>query len=65
MYQILAPSEDQIAIREAVAKTCAQFDDEYWLKTDETGEWPEKFTKASNFLIPDGGKSFRSNIASS
>ncbi|MFC6199660.1 acyl-CoA dehydrogenase family protein [Ponticaulis profundi] len=51
MYQILAPSEDQIAIREAVAKTCAQFDDEYWLKTDETGEWPEKFTKA----MADGG----------
>ncbi len=51
MFQISEPSEDQLAIRDAVARTCAQFDDEYWLKTDETGDWPEAFTQA----MADGG----------
>ncbi|MCL4131995.1 UNVERIFIED_CONTAM: hypothetical protein GTU68_005195 [Idotea baltica] len=44
-------NEDQQAIQEAVAKTCAQFDDDYWLKTDDTGEWPEEFCRA----MADGG----------
>lgn len=51
MFQISAPSEDQLAIRDAVAKTCKQFDDEYWLNVDTTGNWPEEFTKA----MADGG----------
>ena len=51
MFQISEPSEDQLTIRDAVARTCAQFDDEYWLKTDETGDWPEAFTQA----MADGG----------
>ena len=51
MFQISRPTEDQLAIRDAVARTCAQFDDEYWLKTDETGDWPEAFTQA----MADGG----------
>jgi acyl-CoA dehydrogenase len=39
-------TDDQRAIGEAVAKTCAQFDAAYWRKTDETGEWPRAFTDA-------------------
>lgn len=46
MYMVQAPSEDQLAIKDAVARTCAQFDDEYWRRADDTGEWPEAFTKA-------------------
>ncbi len=51
MYQITAPSEDQLAIRDAVAKTIQKFDDDYWLNVDTTGNWPEEFTKA----MADGG----------
>ena len=51
MHQIKQMNEDQQAIQEAVARTCSQFDDEYWLQTDTTGEWPEAFTKA----MADGG----------
>lgn len=46
MFAVSPPTEDQIAIREAVARTCSQFDEDYWYKTDESGEWPEAFTKA-------------------
>jgi acyl-CoA dehydrogenase len=51
MHQIDTLNEDQQAIRDAVAKICAQFDAEYWRRTDETGHWPEEFTKA----MADGG----------
>lgn len=51
MHQIKQMNEDQQAIQEAVARTCSQFDDEYWLQTDTTGDWPEAFTKA----MADGG----------
>ncbi|MBU6319887.1 MAG: acyl-CoA/acyl-ACP dehydrogenase [Alphaproteobacteria bacterium] len=51
MHQIDALNEDQQAIRDAVAKVCSQFDAEYWRRTDETGIWPEEFTKA----MADGG----------
>ena len=37
------PTEEQEAIRDGVAKVCAKYDDAYWLKTDETGEFPEAF----------------------
>ena len=40
MHNIAPMTEDQEAIRDAVAAVCAQFDAEYWRKTDETGEWP-------------------------
>ena len=40
MHVIQPMTEDQAAIRDAVAKTLEPFDDAYWLKTDETGEWP-------------------------
>ena len=46
MHQIAPMSEDQMAIKDAVAKTIAPFDDDYWLKTDETGNWPEEFCDA-------------------
>lgn len=44
-------TEEQEAIREGVAKVCAAFDDEYWRRTDETGEFPEAFVAA----IAEGG----------
>ena len=39
-------SEDQEAIREGVARTCADFDDGYWRETDVTGVFPEAFVGA-------------------
>jgi acyl-CoA dehydrogenase len=36
-------SEEQEAIREGVARVCANYGDDYWLKTDETGKFPEDF----------------------
>lgn len=51
MHAIADMTEDQIAIQRAVERTCQQFDDDYWLKTDDTGDWPEAFTKA----MADGG----------
>ncbi|MFZ4605483.1 MAG: acyl-CoA dehydrogenase family protein [Caulobacter sp.] len=45
------PTEEQQAIREAVGRICADFDDEYWRRTDETGEFPEAFARA----MADGG----------
>lgn len=46
MHNIAPMTEDQEAIRDAVAAVCAQFTPEYWRKCDETGNWPEEFTKA-------------------
>lgn len=46
MHTIQPMSEDQAAIRDAVAKTLEPFGDEYWAKTDETGAWPEEFCAA-------------------
>jgi len=36
-------TEDQEAIREAVARLCAQYGDDYWLETDNSGVFPEAF----------------------
>ena len=36
-------TEDQEAIREGVQRVCARYGDDYWLKTDETGKFPEDF----------------------
>lgn len=46
MHIISGMSESQSAIEAAVAKTCAQFDADYWRGADETGDWPEDFTAA-------------------
>jgi acyl-CoA dehydrogenase len=39
-------SEDQIAIREAVGRICASFDDEYWRECDRSGSFPVAFRAA-------------------
>ena len=40
-----------MSLRDAVAKTCARFDDAYWLKHDRNEEFPEDFRRA----IADAG----------
>ncbi len=37
---------EQEAIRESVARTCADFDDAYWLERDKSGEYPLDFHAA-------------------
>ncbi len=39
----LEPTEAQAAIAEAIAKICSKYDDQYWLKVDDTGKFPEAF----------------------
>lgn len=36
-------SQEQRAIREAVARICARFDDAYWLERERTGTFPDDF----------------------
>jgi len=36
-------SEDQSSIRDSVARICAKYDDAFWARTDETGQFPEAF----------------------
>jgi acyl-CoA dehydrogenase len=44
-------SAEQQAIREAIAKICAQFGDDYWLQKDHAAEFPHDFHQA---LARDG-----------
>ncbi len=44
-------SEEQQAIRAAIAKICAQFGDDYWLAKDARGEFPQELHQA---LARDG-----------
>ena len=39
-------SEQQVAIRDAIQKICADFPAEYWLERDTDGEFPEEFVAA-------------------
>ena len=39
-------SAEQQAIRDAVAKICARFGDDYWLKKDKDGGFPDDFHRA-------------------
>jgi len=39
-------SDDQLAIRAAVEEICRPFDDEYWLRKDRDGGFPEDFYRA-------------------
>lgn len=39
-------SDEQQAIVDSVTRLCANFDAEYWRRTDETGEFPEAFVAA-------------------
>ena len=44
-------SPEQERIREAIAKLCERFGDDYWLKKDREGGFPEDFHQA---LARDG-----------
>lgn len=37
---------DQQNIREAILKLCGRFPDEYWLKHDQDGVFPQEFFEA-------------------
>jgi acyl-CoA dehydrogenase len=39
----IALTEAQAAIQSSIARICAKYDDHFWLKTDETGAFPEPF----------------------
>ena len=39
-------SDEQVAIREAVDRVCASFDDDYWRECDRSGSFPEAFRAA-------------------
>jgi acyl-CoA dehydrogenase len=41
-----ALTQDQLEIRDAVARLCARFGDDYWLKKDEEGGFPHEFHRA-------------------
>ena len=44
-------TNDQIAVRDAIAKLCEKYDDAYWLERDTDGQFPEDFVKD----MADGG----------
>ncbi|MEM7468367.1 MAG: acyl-CoA dehydrogenase family protein, partial [Pseudomonadota bacterium] len=44
-------TEEQLAIKESVAKLCTQFEPDYWLDCDNTGNHPDEFVQA----VCDGG----------
>jgi len=46
-----ALTPEQEAVREAIAKICARFGDDYWLERDKTGVFPHELHKA---LADDG-----------
>jgi len=46
-----AVSPDQEALRDAIAKICARFDDDYWLNRDREGGFPHDFHQA----LAEGG----------
>ena len=39
-------TQDQLAIRDAVTGVCADFNDDYWLRKDREGGFPEDFYRA-------------------
>src|SRR5260370_8833886 len=41
-----ALTAEQQELREAVARLCARFGDEYWLKKDDEGGFPHEFHRA-------------------
>ena len=41
-----ALTEEQQALRDAVARICARFDDQYWLERDRTGGFPQELHTA-------------------
>ena len=51
MFQALAKTPEQIAVRDAVQEICDQFDDDYWAELDRKHQFPHEFAKA----MADGG----------
>ena len=47
----LSFTDDQVAVRDTIAKLCEKYDDAYWLARDTDGEFPEDFVKD----LADGG----------
>ena len=47
----LSFTEEQIAVRDTIAKLCEKYDDAYWLARDTDGEFPEDFVTD----LADGG----------
>lgn len=43
MTLTLEPTEAQSAIKDAIEKICAKYDDAYWLKVDDSGVFPNAF----------------------
>jgi acyl-CoA dehydrogenase len=43
MTLTLEPTEAQNSITDAIDKICAKYDDQYWLKIDESGRFPDAF----------------------
>ena len=41
----LSFTDEQIAVRDTIAKLCEKYDDAYWLERDTDGEFPEDFVK--------------------
>src|SRR5690606_27887429 len=39
-------TEHQLTIREAVEKSCSSFPEDYWLRRDDDGEFPDEFYAA-------------------
>ena len=49
--QLTGFSQEQLDVREAIAKICSNFPDEYWAGLDEAGEYPHELHAA---LAKDG-----------
>ncbi len=47
----LSFNEEQLAIKDAITKICAEFGDDYWLDCDNTGRFPSEFVST----VCDGG----------
>lgn len=41
----LEQNEELQSIKDSIDRICARYDDEYWRKTDEIGDFPEEFVK--------------------
>ena len=39
-------TEEQLQIKESIEEICEQFDEEYWLQRDSSGEFPHELHKA-------------------
>ena len=51
IMQLAGFTQEQLDVREAVAKICSKFPDEYWARHDESGEYPHELHAA---LAKDG-----------